>query len=388
MTRRVVSDLANVVIERQVNSKLAALRASFGAPPNSISKKRIIEIDILRATAILLVVLAMAPQRVVFDASAPLSNTVTLLISLTKIVGLSIFFFVSGFSLYLNNKTISNSKDALFFYKKRVLRIYPLYWVFVVGLWIVNKPPFPQMLIYITGLEALFYPILTSTSVFHFLSVLVIFYLLFPFIVRFGDYRKMLVVSVAPLLFFSFLLQLNVSEPMLLGFFSVFVGGIIAAKADLHNKMRQMKFNGWMLLLTIPLLVAPLSLLIWENNHFNSVALRMFLDSLCEIPVVLVILYWAVVYVQVFNTKFRTLFTFVAFSTFGVYFLFEPFFRMLGNTLYVQYNVTDAAAVAVLVASIPLLVMAGYLLQLLTNVLVNSGLLYLRRFLAGSRGIV
>jgi hypothetical protein len=252
----------------------------------------------------------------------------------------------------------------------------------VVGLWIVNKPSFTQMLIYITGLEALFYPILISTSVFHFLSVLIIFYLLFPFIARFDNYKKMLIVSVVPLLFFAFLLQLNVSDTMLLGFFSVFVGGIIAAKADLHNKMRQMKFNKWMLLLTIPLLIAPLSLLVWENNHFNSVTLTTFLNSLCEIPVVLVILYWAVVYVQVFHTKFRTFFTFVAFSTFGVYFIFEPFFRMLGNTLYVRYNLTGAAAATVLVTSIPLLVMAGYLLQLLTNVLVNSGLLHLHRFRA------
>ncbi len=383
-----VLDLANILIARQVSSKLAALRKSFGAPLYSISKKRIIEIDILRAAAILLIVLVLAPQRVVFNASAPISNTVVLLISLTKIVGLSIFFFISGFSLYLNNKTIRNSKDILSFYKKRVLRIYPLYWVFVVGLLIVNEPSFTQMLIYITGLEALFYPILISSAIFHFLSVLIIFYLLFPFIVRFDNYTKMLVVSVAPLLFFAFLLQLNVSDTMLLGFFSVFVGGIIAAKADLHNKMRQMKFNEWMLLLTVPLLVASLSLLIWVNNHVNSATLAIFLNSLCEIPAVLVILYWAVVYVQVFNTKFRTFFTFVAFSTFGVYFLFEPFFRILGNTLYVRCNITGAAATTILVASIPLLVMAGYLLQLLTNVLVNSGLLHLRRFLAGRQGVV
>jgi peptidoglycan/LPS O-acetylase OafA/YrhL len=386
--RRVVSDLANVLIERQISSKLAALRASFVAPLYSISKKRIIEIDILKAMAILLVVFAMAPQRVVFNASAPISNTVTLLLGLMKIVGLSIFFFVSGFSLYLNNKTISNSKDVLSFYKKRLLRIYPLYWFFVVGLWIVKPLPFSQMLIYITGLEALFYPIWVKTSVFHFLSVIIIFYLLFPFIVHFDNYKKMLIVSVAPLLFFACLLHLNVSDPMLLGYFLVFVGGIIAAKADLHNKMRQLIFNEWMFLFTIPLLVGSLSLLVWVYNHFNSGALMMFLNSLCEIPVVLIILYWAVVYVLVFNTKFRTFFTFVAFSTFGVYFLFEPFFRMLGDTLYFRYNLTGAAAVTVLVASIPLLVMAGYLLQLLTNVLVNSGLLRFRRFIAGSRGVV
>jgi peptidoglycan/LPS O-acetylase OafA/YrhL len=388
VTRRVVLDLANILISRQVSSKLAALRESFGAPLYSISKKRIIEIDILRATAILLIVLVLAPQRVVFNASAPISNTVLFLIPLTKIVGLSIFFFVSGFSLYLNNKTIRNSKDVLSFYKKRVLRIYPLYWVFVAGLWIVEKPSFTQMLIYITGLEALFYPILISSAIFHFLSALIIFYLLFPFIVRFDNYTKMLVVSVAPSLFFAFLLQLNVSDVMFLSFFSVFVGGIIAAKADLHNKMRQMKFNEWRLLLTVPLLVASLSLLIWVDNHVYSATLAIFLNSLCEIPAVLVILYWAVVYVQVFNTKFRTFFTFVAFSTFGVYFLFEPFFRILANTLYVRYNIIGAAAATILVASIPLIVMAGYLLQLLTNVLVNSGLLHLRRFLAGRQGVV
>jgi peptidoglycan/LPS O-acetylase OafA/YrhL len=341
------------------------------------SQKRGFEIDILRATAILLIVLAMIPQQVV-SYTSPFSLTSDF-VPLTSFAGLSIFFFVSGYSLYFNNKTVNNVKDAFNFYKKRFFRIYPLYWVFVAGLVIFNRLSLAQTLIYITGLEAFFYPIFISTVVFHFVSTIIVFYLLFPLIVHFDDYDKMLIVSVIPLLFFAIILHFNVSDTLLLGYYSVFVGGIIAAKANLCGAMREVKFNTRMLALTIFFFVAPLSLLMWERNYFNSTVLLAFLNGLCSIPVVLVMLYWAVVYVGIFNTKFRAIFTFVAFSTFGVYFIYEPFFKILGNSLYVRFSMTGAAASTVLLVFIPLLVMIGYLLQLLTNELVNSALLRFRR---------
>jgi peptidoglycan/LPS O-acetylase OafA/YrhL len=283
----------------------------------------------------------------------------------------------------LNNKTIRNLKDARGFYKKRVLRIYPLYLFFVLAFVIIDKPPLSEIPIYIVGLQALFYPIYVSTfAQYHFLSAIIIFYLLFPVIVFFDDYKKMLIVSLITLLFFATIYQFNVSDYLLLGYFAVFVAGIVAAKANLYNKIRRMKVDKRTLVLSIFLVGAFLTLLLWGRAHVNSAVLGDFLNSLSGIPVTVIMLYWAVVYVKIFNTKFRAFFSFLAFSTFGVVFIFEPFFRALGNAIFVRFNITGVPAFTVLVAFIPLVVVTGYLLQLITNVLVNAAVFHFHRLRA------
>ena len=99
-----------------------------------------------------------------------------------------------------------------------------------------------------------------------------------------------------------------------------------------------------------------------------------FLINFCCVPLVLIILYWATIYVKNFNAHLCAFFTFVAFSTFGVFFIFEPALQLLSNTFYFRFNIAGTTAVIILVAFIPLLVVAGYLLQLLTNKLVNLGM--------------
>ena len=43
--------------------------------------------------------------------------------------GLALFFFVSGFVLEYNYSSIIETKDMVTFLKKRLVRIYPLYWL-------------------------------------------------------------------------------------------------------------------------------------------------------------------------------------------------------------------------------------------------------------------
>lgn len=302
-----------------------------------------------------------------------------------QFVGLSIFFFISGFSLFLNNKNINNVDDIINFYKKRVLRIFPLYLVFIVGLVLINKPSPSETLIYITGLQNLFYPVFISTfPVFDFVSAIIIFYLLFPFVVFFGDYSKMLIFSLIPLLCFAVLLYFNISDYLLLGYFSVFVAGIIASKANLYDKICLVEFDKRMFILTVLLLSTLLFLLTWWRSFFDSLVLRTILTSVLGIPAAVIAFYWAHTYVKVFNMKFRALFTFLAFSTLGMYFIFEPFYRTLGNALYTRFSIAGPAAFIVLTAFIPLVVLIGYLLQLTTNHLVDAAVFRLCRLEAGS----
>ena len=47
-----------------------------------------------------------------------------------------LFFFISGFVLYLNHPSFHQLNELTDFFKKRVLRIFPLYWL-VLAFWFV-----------------------------------------------------------------------------------------------------------------------------------------------------------------------------------------------------------------------------------------------------------
>ena len=347
-----------------MENALAASRRSLFAPLRAISKKRILEIDILRAAAILLIVLYHAPLSTIADVSTTVTSYP---LELVGFLGVSIFFFVSGFSLYISHRTISNRDDALSFYKKRMVRIYPLYWVFVVGILIFYRPSYVESVIYVAGLQALLYPVFITSDIYHFVSVILVFYLLFPLLVFFDDYKKLIVVSLIPFVFFAAMQLIGLSDPMFLRYYGLFVAGIIVGKTDVYGKIRQAKFKRYFIF-TIPVMGALLALwLASAERYFNSLILWAFLSNLFGIVIACGILYWACVYVTASRTKRYAFFTFVAFSTFGAYFINTPFFDLLRKTLFLRFDIAGTGATAILVAFIPFIVITGYLLQFVTN---------------------
>ncbi len=350
-----------------MDNALTPSRRSLFAPLKTISKKRILEIDILRAAAILLLVLYHVPQGTIADVS---STVTSYPLELVGFVGLSIFFFVSGFSLYISHRTISNRDDVLSFYKKRMVRIYPLYWVFVVGILISYRPSFVGSVIYVVGLQALFYPLFVSVLIYHFVSVILVFYLLFPLLAFFDDYKKLIMVSIIPFVFFAAMQLIGLSDPMFLDYFGIFVAGIVAGKTDIYRKIRQAKFERYFVF-TIPVVGALLALWLISAERFNSLILWPFLSNLFGIVITCVILYWACIYVKASRTTRYAFFTFVAFSTYGVFLINVPFFNLLRKALFLRFDVAGTATAAILVAFIPFIVVAGYLLQFVTNKIIS-----------------
>jgi peptidoglycan/LPS O-acetylase OafA/YrhL len=360
-----------VAFTERLNNAFAAEKLAFLAPLKTISKNRVLEIDILRSVAILLIVLYHVPSLYIFETS-PNSSIFLNFAELIGFIGISLFFFISGFSLYLSNKTIRNRRDVLRFYKKRALRIYPLYWVFVGVILISYRPPFSETLIYVAGLQALFYPTVISNPIYHFISVILIFYLTFPLIVFFKGYKKMLIASLIPLLILITIKLYGQSDSLFLGYYGLFVGGILARELDVYHKMQQVTFRGF-LVITLPLFVALASLyLIYLQRYFAlyGLGLRLLLENFCGILIALILLFWAVCYVKIYRTRFFAFFTFVAFSTYGAFFLNTPFFLWLSATL-IRFHIPGTAKAIIFIVSIPVIVVAGYLLQFITNEIIN-----------------
>ena len=192
------------------------------------------EVDILKATAILLIVFGH------IDNNVSHYELVRFLGNYNGIIGLSIFFFVSGFLLSQSDSVISSLQDIKKFYRKKFIRIYPLYWVALASLIIIfgllkidqghvnpyNFSP-DTLLLHFSGLQGIF-PYNSIQSMW-FVGVIIVFYLLYPIIVYLSkDFFRMFAVSsciliiLAGLHFFSGLIYINA-----LVYFPVFITGIL-----------------------------------------------------------------------------------------------------------------------------------------------------------------
>ncbi len=102
--------------------------------------------------------------------------------------GTDIFFFLSGVGIYLS---LSNSDGLLSYYKKRFVRIMPMYWCFIV-FWIafrfyIDKMTWPAAFLNVLGIEAVF----DIQMAFNwYISFLLIFYIIAPLIRIFIDIAK------------------------------------------------------------------------------------------------------------------------------------------------------------------------------------------------------
>lgn len=159
--------------------------------------------------------------------------------------GLSLFFFLSGFVLYYSHDGIETTADALAFWKKRVIRIYPLYWLALVSVFVLetyhieaNLPnligvSFSSMLMQLLGLQALLAPrFINPVTTGWFVGVILIFYLIYPLMVYHSrDGANLILASCAVLLPFVVMrLAFDIIDFRFFMYYGIFVAGILASK--------------------------------------------------------------------------------------------------------------------------------------------------------------
>jgi len=141
-----------------------------------------VELDILRAFAIIIIVFShygfFLPT-----AKIPYYGLLTYF-------GIALFLFISGFVLYLNHPSFPQRNSLTDFYKKRALRIFPLYWL-VIALQFVSARALPSRIDFITilGLQGFLSPRFNETGMAYwwFIGVIVVLYAIYPLISALGS---------------------------------------------------------------------------------------------------------------------------------------------------------------------------------------------------------
>jgi peptidoglycan/LPS O-acetylase OafA/YrhL len=185
-------------------------------------------------------------------------------------MGLGLFIFMSGYLLYYNNPSINSFQDIFSFYKKRLLRIFPLYWVALIAyilIFLVFAPKlhsgfvFPNaqnvfsysnILVHFLGLQIILAPAYASPMLtLYFIGLIIAFYTVYPFIIMFSSISKRLLL-VSSTIFFGFLLVsriFDIIEVRFFMFFWIFVLGIITCKESLFEKSEEIVKNPYVRIL-------------------------------------------------------------------------------------------------------------------------------------------
>lgn len=203
--------------------------------------KRLLFLDAFKAFAILLVIFVHMQNFLTAPITAYYS-----FFEIVKFIALACFTFASGYAIYENNKTLRDGKEIKNFYKKRIVRIYPLYLIAlftfflcfqVYGLFHPIYYSVPQWIVNILCLQVLLAPaFIEPIFSLWFIGLIVMLYAMYPlFSDRLGSLRKKLVLAVSIFAILAIIhLALNIIDYRFFLYFFFFIAGIAAADRNYH----------------------------------------------------------------------------------------------------------------------------------------------------------
>jgi peptidoglycan/LPS O-acetylase OafA/YrhL len=219
---------------------------------------RVVELDILRAVAIIIIIVShlsfFLPTVKISDFTVGTSNPFTS-VSITYL-GVALFLFISGFVLYRNHPSFPQRKGLTDFFKKRVLRIFPLYWlsialVFVLGRQFASLATRVNTMIVVLGLQGFLSPRFSSGLMtgWWFVGVIVVLYTIYPLITALAsdslrlpapmdsDVLKFALMLIVPLLILAVAHNaLSIIAGEVFIFYGIFVLGVAISKYDVLGK--------------------------------------------------------------------------------------------------------------------------------------------------------
>lgn len=342
-----------------------------------LSKKRIFEIDILKTTAIILLIFYHIPIYCNFDFSN--NYLIPFIISRFGILGISLFFFISGYSLLLNNK-ISNLNSISKFFKKRLVRIYPLYWVCLVLVIYSYHLSLFEIIIYTLGFQSLFYPEFIDLLVYHFITAILIYYIIFPIIAYYSkNYYHFVLALIIPLILLILIkITFNFSDNMIFRYYLLFICGILFCKINMHSILKNISINPFFLILVL-LVVNILNYFIqteilceFNFSLLNISIVEICLNNILDLLNILIILYLSIYFVKKKGLIFFRIITGISFSTYSIFLFSMPIFNFISKMGSLYFHLVGIEMLFLLILFIPIIILFSFLMQLFENIFVSK----------------
>lgn len=362
---------------------------------------RVVEFDILRAVAIIAIVVSHLPFFLPTQGYGPgfarLSSC-----------GVALFFFISGYVLHLNHPSFPQRNSLADFYKKRVLRLFPLYWLALLIMFVITASVTLRIaLVTVLGLQGFLSPRFGADLMgyFWFVGVIVVYYTIYPLITALAsdtlklpapmdaNVFKFALMLIVPLLILLaargalFLIADNV-----FAFYLIFVLGVAVSKYNIlgryglltNNRTRLLKYvavaavSMTALLFVYPLLQHP-SANVSTVSGFARNSGVLIVDNVLWLLFVLLV-FCLVRIIVVSSSKasrplshaiwYRGLLV-ISFSTYAIYLFFGLILSQFMSALMgAQLTALEIDIIQIFIG-LPTVVLIAYLLQSTQNEIVN-----------------
>ncbi|MGZ4936459.1 MAG: acyltransferase family protein, partial [Halobacteriota archaeon] len=214
-----------------------------------------------------------------------------------------------------------------------------------------------------------------------FIGVILLFYLIYPFVVSFSSTSKQLVLALlTPLLLFVVLrVAFNLVDFRFFVYYALFFGGVLASKYDVFNRYSVKPPSvvvSVLLLITGLVLIANMSLFDAQPHMFLYSGLDMSAPPLTTTSVLAIVLADILALIFVYTTftlsrlilpslssTARKAIAGIAFSAYCVYLFHRPLLVLLADALNATHLVALQKDVLIIVCGIPLIFIVGYALQ-------------------------
>jgi peptidoglycan/LPS O-acetylase OafA/YrhL len=345
------------------------------------------ELDIMRAVAILLIIAA--------HLNGYTSVLKTPAYQFFAELGLSMFIFISGYSLALKYKNIETWKDVKNFLFRRILRIYPLYipalLLFIVlfhhyGIWHQWEviPIFStKVLVHIAGGQIVLSPMITPVATLWFVGCIMLYYLVYVALARYGDKVWKIVITAVVIFLLLAVLKIFVGiiDYRFFYYYPIFVGGVLACHLRLFKvKSRQNIVIVTALILFVIMMGIAFSLspLGRGLHRYKRYPIDSFIAAegalfIFSIMGVLFLAYLARIAAVHFYKRFRAFIMFMSISSYAVYLFHRPILATLTAFLQSVLGLSGSSSdIVLIVFGLPLAIFLCYYIQRFSDIAIHS----------------
>jgi peptidoglycan/LPS O-acetylase OafA/YrhL len=344
--------------------------------------RRILELDILRSIACLMIVPVLHIQIYTWDFLPPYLDLIV------KTGGLGLFIFLSGFCIHLSTPRVGSIKAVKEFLAKRVLRIFPLYWLvlpfFIACVYLETSDlSLFSLVSHYLGLQLVFSPEhFEPAFTIWYIGLVVIYYIVYIGMTAFGDSTKRIVIaSVAMFIMFLALREtFGLFERRFFLWYFVFVAGVLFSKyregllAYLDRPLLPNLMAAYIMLFTMYFAFysdhsAFGTPMYGDGGALNVVdaGFELLLINAMIITFVLAALTAAKLVRDRIPRNMEGAIVKFSYASYAIYLLHRPFYTLVGGVEMYVMDASMAEAWYVMFLSVPLLFIIGYEVQSRTD---------------------
>ena len=351
----------------------------------SSKKNRLFELDFLKVMAIVLIVFSHFTYLALYTYSIGtfFGDIEDILKGTLGVIGNGIFFFISGYTLFLFNQKFSSKQDYISFFRKRILRIYPLYWIGIFAFVFLNyllnfynrSYSVFDVIVHLSGIQIIFFPkYVNEISVFWFVSAILIYYIIYSILISISKnsrdillYGSMIFLVLVGIRFSSGLIEGKFFE-----YYFVFLVGVICAKEQFFNCKEFKNFGKYLI---IPIICCFLAIIFLKPKMYDSlqsitINLLLNVGFIILLRIFLIFICVFYIYCLVSNsswkekTNIRNFFENCSLSAFPIYLFHIPFFVSLNYCLINLLGIMGIFHdIIIIFAGWPLLYVFAYYIQ-------------------------